>query len=67
MESLEDRGYRNLTRPERLTGLDTDFGEKTGESVADTLTGDQHENCDSAVHLVVTIDGRLVSIKDFSF
>jgi hypothetical protein len=56
MKSLEYGRDGDLARPERLTRLDADFVQQTGETVSDALTGDQHKDGDATIHLVVTAD-----------
>lgn len=53
MKSLENRSHGNLARPQSLTWLDADIVEKTCEPISNALTCDQHENGDTAIHLVV--------------
>lgn len=56
MKGLKHGRDGDLTRPERLTRLDTDLIQQTGKTVPDTLTSDQHKDGDAAVHLVVAVD-----------
>ena len=53
MERLENRGDRDLAGPECLTWLDTNIVEETRKAVSNTLTCNQHEDCDACIHLVV--------------
>lgn len=56
MKSLENGSDGDLARPKSLAWLDADIVEETCETVSDALTCDQHENGDTAIHLVIAVE-----------